>query len=79
MLKNAQDESVEIIHQKRFIAKKYEKLENEKPSAWIADNNLKPLKVFEMLFGNNFERIRNETERYAQRRGSSISVSRWLK
>ena len=30
-----------------------------------------PLKVFEMLFGNNFKRIRKETKRYAQRRGSS--------
>ena len=56
---------------KTVYCKKYEELENEKPSAWIADNNLKPLKVFEMLFRNNFERIRNETERHAQRRGSS--------
>ena len=30
-----------------------------------------PLKVFEMLFGNNFKRVRKETKRYAQRRGSS--------
>ena len=30
-----------------------------------------PFKVFEVLFGNNFEQIRKETERYAQRRGNS--------
>ena len=29
-----------------------------------------PFKAFEVLFGNNFERIRKETERYAQRRGN---------
>ena len=28
-------------------------------------------KVFEVLFGNNFERIRKETERYPQRRGNN--------
>ena len=27
--------------------------------------------MFEVLFGNNFQRIRKETERYAQRRGNS--------
>ena len=27
--------------------------------------------MFEVLFANNFERIRKETERYAQRRGNS--------
>ena len=27
--------------------------------------------MFEVLFGNNFEQIRKETERYAQRRGNS--------
>ena len=35
-----------------------------------------PIKVFEVLFGNNFERIRKETERYDQRLGKSdLSVS----
>ena len=50
---------------------KYEKLEKENPAVWITDNDLAPLKLFEVLFGNNFEQIRNETERYAQRRGNS--------
>ena len=35
-----------------------------------------PIKVFEVLFGNNFERIRKDTERYDQRLGKSdLSVS----
>ena len=38
---------------------------------WIADNDLTPFKVFEVLFGNNLEQIRKKTERYAQRRGNS--------
>ena len=50
---------------------KYEELEKENPAAWIADNDLTPFKAFEVLFGNNFERIRKETERYAQRRGNN--------
>ena len=44
---------------------KYEELEKENPVAWIADNNVTPFKVFEVLFGNNFERIRKETKHYA--------------
>ena len=56
---------------KTVYCEKYEKLEKENPAAWIADNDLTPFKVFEVLFGNNFERIRKETERYAQRRGNS--------
>ena len=44
---------------------KYEELEKENPAAWIADNNVTPIKVFEVLFGNNFERIRKETKHYA--------------
>ena len=44
---------------------KYEELEKENPAAWIADNNVTPFKVFEVLFGNNFEQIRKETKYYA--------------
>ena len=56
---------------KTVYCEKYEKIEKENPGAWIADNDLTPFKVFEVLFGNNVERIRKETERYAQRRGNS--------
>ena len=42
---------------------KYKNLEKENTAAWIADNDLTPFKVFEVLFGINFERIRKETER----------------
>ena len=40
-------------------------------AASITENDLTPLKVFEVLFGINFERIRKENEHYAQRRGNS--------
>ena len=71
VLKKVEDGSVKIFHQKQVYCEKYEKLEKENPAAWIADNDLTPFKVFEVLFGNNFQRIRKETERYAQRRGNS--------
>ena len=44
---------------------KYEELEKENPAAWIADNNVTPFKMFEMLFRSNFERIRKEAKCYA--------------
>ena len=50
---------------------KYEELEKEKPVAWITDNDLTLLKMYEVLFGNSFKQIRKETELYAQRRGNS--------
>lgn len=31
----------------------YEELEKENPAAWIAGNNMTPLEMFEVLFGNN--------------------------
>ena len=37
----------------------------------MSSENLTPLQVFEVLFGNNFERMRTETERYAQRHGNN--------
>ena len=40
---------------KTVYCEKYEKIEKENPGAWIADNDLTPFKVFEVLFGNNFE------------------------
>ena len=60
---------------KTVYCEKYEELEKENPAAWIADNDLTPFKVFEVLFGNNFELIRKETKRYAQRRGNNFSLS----
>ena len=48
----------------RFFVK-----EREKSAAWQKDADLTPLKVFEVLFGNKFERIRQETQTYAQKRG----------
>ena len=56
---------------KTVYCEKFEELQKENQAAWIADNDLTPFKVFEVLFGNNFEQIRKETERYAQRRGNS--------
>ena len=50
---------------------KYEELEKEKQVAWIKDNDLTQLKMYEVLFGNSFQQIRKETELYAQRRGNS--------
>ena len=62
---------------KTVYCEKYEELEKENLAAWIADNDLTPFKAFEVLFGNNFERIRKETEPYAQRRGNR-DFSLWL-
>ena len=53
---------------KTVYCEKYEELEKENPAARIADNDVTPFKVFEVLFGNNFKRIRMGTERYAQGR-----------
>ena len=40
---------------KPVYCEKYQKLEKENPRAWIADNDLKPFKVFEVLLGKNFK------------------------
>ena len=45
---------------KTVYCEKCEELQKENQAAWIAGNNLKPFKVFEVLFGNNLERIRKE-------------------
>ena len=78
MLKNVEDGSVKIFHQKQVYCEKYEKLEKENPAAWIADNDLTPFKVFEVLFGNNFQRIRRLNVMLRDV-ATVISVSRWLK
>ena len=56
---------------KTVFCEKYKELEKERSTEWIAHNDLTPFKVFEVLLGNNFERIRKETERYGQRRDKS--------
>ena len=50
MLKNPQDGSVKIFHQKQFIVKKFEELEKENLAAWVSDNDLTLFKVIEVLF-----------------------------
>ena len=64
MLKNALHGSLKIFHQKQFIVKNTKSLKK-------FDNDLTQFKAFEVLFENNLEQIRKETERYAQRRGNS--------
>ena len=56
---------------KTVFCEKYKELENERSSEWMAHNDLTPFKVFEVLFRDNFELIRKETEPYDQRRDKS--------
>ena len=63
--------SVKIFLSKTIYCEKYEDLEKENPAAWVAENDLKPLKVFEALLGENFKQLRKETMCYSQRCGNS--------
>ena len=56
LFRNVQDGNVTIFSQK--------KKKKEKPAVWLNDNDLIPLKVFEVLLGNNFERTKQETQTY---------------
>ena len=51
---------------KTVYRERYKKLERKKPSASPEDVDLTPLKELEVLFGNKIERIRKETESYAE-------------
>ena len=57
LFRNVQDGNVTIFSQKK-------KKKKEKPAVWLNDNDLIPLKVFEVLLGNNFERTKQETQTY---------------
>lgn len=63
-----------MVFQKRTRWKRQDFLsKKEKPAAWLKDakdmtKNLTTLKIFEVLFGNKFERIRQKTQTYTQRR-----------
>ena len=51
----------------------YENMEVPDPPKWLENENLTPTDVFTKLFGNNFERVLEETQQYANTHGNTDS------
>ena len=54
---------------------RYESFVHDEHSEWLYDKEFTPVMLFESLFGNNFERIQEETERYGRRKDANYSLS----
>ena len=63
------------IDEENLLKTAYEALKPEDLPDWLTSEEWTPIKIFQLLCGNNYERIRKETERYGKRYAADFRMS----